>query len=122
MVSPFVIYILVAIVVLIFIRQIYVAIINDSKVRSRNKPVGLFAPLENLSDETRDDKMEIRKRMIVNRAHELKKIDNDMVQALFHISHSTAWRYLEELENEGRLLQVGKIGRSVYYEPSVGAF
>jgi predicted HTH transcriptional regulator len=122
MFPPFVIYTLVAVVILIFIRQIYLAIINDVHVRGTRKQKSLFGPLDDLAHETHDDKREIRKRMIVGRAHEVGNITNDAVQAMFHISHTTAWRYLEELEKEDRLVQIGGTGRGVVYQASSGAF
>ncbi len=45
-----------------------------------------------------------------------KKITNDMVEEFLEVSDTTAERYLEELEEEGVIKQVGKTGRGVYYE------
>ncbi|MBI5470396.1 hypothetical protein HY968_03730 [Candidatus Kaiserbacteria bacterium] len=42
-------------------------------------------------------------------------ISNHEVQALLKVSHTTAERYLEELEREGDLEQMGTSGRSVVY-------
>ena len=47
------------------------------------------------------------------RAH--GRITNHEVQMLLKISHSTAERYLEELESHGELEQIGDTGRSVSY-------
>ena len=44
------------------------------------------------------------------------KITNDDVEALLGVSNSTAYRYLEELEERGKIRQVGKVGAGVYYE------
>lgn len=44
-----------------------------------------------------------------------EKITNDDVQELLAVSDATAFRYLEELENKGKIKQVGKTGRSVFY-------
>jgi len=43
-------------------------------------------------------------------------ITNDEVQALLGVSDATAERYLEELEKEGKIAQVGKSGRIVAYK------
>ena len=43
-------------------------------------------------------------------------ITNDEVQALLGVSDATAERYLEELEKEGKIAQVGKSGRTVTYK------
>ena len=42
-------------------------------------------------------------------------ITNNEVEKLLGVSNATAERYLDELEKEGTLEQVGKIGRSVHY-------
>ena len=45
------------------------------------------------------------------------KITNDKVEELLHISDPTATRYLDILEKEGKIRQVGKTGKHIYYEP-----
>lgn len=44
------------------------------------------------------------------------RITNNDVEHLLGVSNSTAWRYLEELEKDGHLKQVGKTGQLVYYK------
>ena len=44
------------------------------------------------------------------------KVSNDDVERICKVSNTSAWRYLEELENMGELRQVGESGQSVYYE------
>jgi len=44
------------------------------------------------------------------------RITNDEVEKLLGVSNATAERYLNELEKEGKLKQVGNTGKSVYYE------
>ena len=43
-------------------------------------------------------------------------LTNNHIEQLLGISDATATRYLEELEKEGKVRQVGKTGRNVYYE------
>lgn len=43
------------------------------------------------------------------------EITNDGVEKLLGVSHATAERYLNDLEKEGLLKQIGKIGRAVHY-------
>lgn len=43
------------------------------------------------------------------------KITNDEVEKLLHVSDATATRYLSALEKEGKIIQVGKQGKSVLY-------
>jgi Fic family protein len=44
------------------------------------------------------------------------KTNNDEVQGLLHVSDASAENYLDELEKEGKIRQVGETGRSVEYE------
>jgi len=44
-----------------------------------------------------------------------EKITSPEVQKLLIVSHNTAGRYLDVLEQEGRIKQIGKRGGSVYY-------
>ena len=43
------------------------------------------------------------------------RMDTGQVADLLGISRATAFRYLEELEKEGLIMQVGKTGREVEY-------
>ncbi|MBI2674469.1 MAG: winged helix-turn-helix transcriptional regulator [Candidatus Yanofskybacteria bacterium] len=45
-----------------------------------------------------------------------ERIKNNEVEELLGVSDATATRYLDELENEGLLEQVGKIGQDVFYK------
>lgn len=42
-------------------------------------------------------------------------LTNDEVQKILRVSDATATRYLDELEKEGRIKQVGKTGSGVKY-------
>ncbi|MEK7642814.1 MAG: hypothetical protein AAB392_03400 [Patescibacteria group bacterium] len=44
------------------------------------------------------------------------RITNDDVEKLLHVSDATATRYLNILEKEGKIKQIGKTGRNTYYE------
>lgn len=44
------------------------------------------------------------------------KATNDDIEKLLGVSNATAERYLDELEKEGLLVQVGETGRAVYYK------
>ena len=56
------------------------------------------------------------KERIIELVRKQKRITNIEVQEILLVSSSTAWRYLEELEREGVLRQVGDLGSEVYYE------
>ncbi|MEX2304939.1 MAG: DeoR family transcriptional regulator [Waddliaceae bacterium] len=43
-------------------------------------------------------------------------ITNDDVEALLDVSHATATRYLDELEDEDLIEQIGITGRAVHYK------
>jgi len=45
-----------------------------------------------------------------------KQVTNDEIQNEFKLSNTTIGRYLEDLEVEGMIKQVGRTGRSVYYD------
>ena len=53
---------------------------------------------------------------ILNLFSEKKEITNDEVEKLLHVSDATATRYLETLEKEGKIKQVGKSGKYTHYE------
>ena len=44
------------------------------------------------------------------------RVSNDDVQKILGVSDASAERYLNELQSEGQIKQVGKEGRFVYYE------
>lgn len=46
------------------------------------------------------------------------KITNDEVEKLLHVSDATATRYLSALEQQGKIKQVGKTGKSIVYTKS----
>ena len=53
---------------------------------------------------------------ILNLFSEKSEITNDEVEKLLHVSDATATRYLETLEKEGKIKQVGKSGKYTHYE------
>jgi|TARA_B100001964_G_C13996619_1_gene493051 Fic family protein len=44
------------------------------------------------------------------------KIANDDVERVLGVGNTSAWRYLNELEEKGKIKQVGKTGKHTYYE------
>ena len=44
-----------------------------------------------------------------------QEITNDEVEKLLHVSDTTATRYLDHLEKQGRITQRGKTGHAVTY-------
>ena len=45
-----------------------------------------------------------------------ERVSNDEIEKLLGVSDATATRYLDELEKQGLIRQVGRTGQSVYYE------
>ncbi|MBU1179691.1 winged helix-turn-helix transcriptional regulator, partial [Patescibacteria group bacterium] len=56
------------------------------------------------------------KQKILELLADKKKIANNDVEKLLGVSDATTERYLDELEKEGKIKQVGKTGKHVYYQ------
>ncbi len=85
-------------------------------------PVSVIAPVVNLArDLTVKARAVIQSRKrkkldkILTLIDKKKNIGNDDVEKLLHVSDATATRYLAQLEKEGKIIQVGKTGKSVRY-------
>lgn len=48
-------------------------------------------------------------------ARERGEVTNDDIERLLHVSDATAERYLNLLESQGHLVQIGKTGKGVRY-------
>jgi len=59
---------------------------------------------------------EDNKKKILGLLETQNKLTNNQVEQMLDISDSTATRYLDDLEKEGKIRQIGKTGRDVYYE------
>ena len=58
---------------------------------------------------------EKNKEKILKELQNKQKITNNDVEKLLGVSDATATRYLDELEKDGKIRQVGKTGKHVYY-------
>lgn len=72
-------------------------------------------PLTGLVEKQTREKEENKKR-ILGVLETQTPLTNNRIEELLGISDATATRYLDELEEEGRIRQVGKTGKHVYYE------
>ncbi len=72
-------------------------------------------PLTGLVEKQAKEKEE-NKRRILGILETQTPLTNNHVEQLLGISDATATRYLDELEKEGRVRQVGKTWRHVFYE------
>lgn len=58
---------------------------------------------------------EKRKEKVLELFNTNKKVTNNDVEQTLGVSDATAERYLNELEKEGKLIQHGSTGKSVFY-------
>ena len=71
-------------------------------------------PFDHAQGKQTEQKAE-NKQKILAFVQEHQQIQNNDVEKLVGVSDATAGRYLEELEEEGRLIQHGSIGQGVFY-------
>jgi predicted HTH transcriptional regulator len=64
----------------------------------------------------RTDKKKENQGRVLEYIQDKEKFTNDEIEKLLGVSHSTAFRYLEEFEKEGIIKQIGESGSGVYYE------
>lgn len=64
----------------------------------------------------RQEKKRVKLDKLFQEITEKGKITNDEVEKLLHVSDPTATRYLDILEKEGKIKQVGKTGKHTHYE------
>ena len=81
---------------------------NDNERSGNGREKGL---IEKQAEEKRRNK-----EAIVGILKTQTPLTNNHVEMLLGISDATATRYLDELEKEGKVRQVGKTGSGVYYE------
>ena len=98
---------------------VVIGIIIGLFLKRSSKKAGKAATTTNSGDIDLPELYEAKAENIVKLKEHLKsapKISNDEVQSLLKVSDATATRYLDELEKEGLIKQVGKTGQDVYYE------
>lgn len=79
------------------------------------KPRKEMNELRKSANKARTDKVKVREEMIEEYTRHKGKITNDEVERMFCVSDSTASNYLNDLEEKGKLKQVGEKGRGVHY-------
>lgn len=95
-------------IILILLAGVMIGII----VSFLKKPKGIN--YDNIPEQTRVK--EEHKEKILEYLKNNDKIVNNDVEKLFGVSDATAERYLDELEKEGKINQIGKTGHYVYYQ------
>jgi len=83
--------------------------------KEREEQANSVSGIDEFNRRTQEIKEE-RKQKIIGSLTSRGKIKTNEVADLFDISRATAFRYLEELEKEGKILQVGAFGRNVEYK------
>lgn len=94
-----------------------VACLIWSKMKKKDMPIQT-AEIENASFNPNPN-VEIRRENLVKLEELISKQDkvtNDNVQELLNVSDATAERYLQELESQGKLHQIGADVKNAYYE------
>jgi len=84
------------------------------KMRKMDKPLDYARGKENKSEDQKKKEENLQKIRELFNARE--RLANNDIENLLAVSDATATRYLDELEKEGYIRQVGKTGRFVYYE------
>ncbi|NQU83206.1 MAG: HTH domain-containing protein [Parcubacteria group bacterium] len=64
----------------------------------------------------RDTKKEERKKKILSLLKGKNKVTNKVLREKLNVSSKTVVNYCDELEKEGKIKQVGKVGRSTSYK------
>jgi predicted HTH transcriptional regulator len=81
-------------------------------VREDMKP----ADAKSFGEATQFERKEENLKKILGLFEENKKVTNNEVEKMLGVSNATAERYLDELESQGKIRQVGKTGHYTYYE------
>lgn len=63
----------------------------------------------------KQNEKDVRKQSIIQYLNEHESITNNKVEELLGVGDTAAYNYLEALEREGKIEQIGKEGRSVKY-------
>jgi len=91
------------------------------KLYQEKKEVGQDKSSGNAQDklaefnQKREAEMTKKKQEILNFLVGKEKVKNDDIQKLLAVSDATVTRYMDELEKEGKVSQIGK-GSNAYYE------
>jgi hypothetical protein len=96
--------------VVIFLLPLLVGIFKTKKSKEKKAVLSVSALVKKQAKDKADNKQKILKFL-----EGKEKITNNNVENFLGVSNATAERYLDELEKEGVLKQVGDIGQGVYY-------
>ena len=71
--------------------------------------------------EQQQQNRKVKQETIINYLQTNSEISNNQVEKLIKVSDATATRYLEELEQAGKIVQIGKTGHQVRYQLTNGS-
>jgi ribosomal protein S25 len=94
------------------IKEIEIELKRTEKEKEEEEKIA--SGLEGFNQKIQEIKEE-RKRRILEELEGRRKIRANEVADIFTISRTTAFRYLEELEQEGKIEQIGVFGPNVHY-------
>ncbi|MCK5029214.1 MAG: winged helix-turn-helix transcriptional regulator [Bacteroidales bacterium] len=78
--------------------------------------IGVYFTKRNVSPLSEQSKKKAEnKEKILEFLHENEKIVNNDIEKFLGVSDATATRYLDELEQENKIEQIGTTGNAVYY-------
>ena len=87
---------------------------GESKQNSPASPEKESAGINKINESRQNAKAEAKDKML-KLFNDKTEITNDDVQKLLSVSDATATNYLNELEQEGHITQIGQEGRGVKY-------
>ncbi|MDP2705667.1 MAG: winged helix-turn-helix transcriptional regulator [bacterium] len=96
-----------------FLAIILVAIMVWSLISDKGLKISPKERQKVLTEQAERHKTNIAK--VLNMAQISDKITNNDIERTLGVSDSTATRYLQELEEQGKIEQVGTEGRAVFY-------
>ena len=97
-------------IILVLLAGVVVGFVLTLIISKRKSAKKILREQEKRKKENLDRVMEYLK--------ENPRITNDEVEKMLGVSHATSFRYLDQLEEEGAIRQMGKTGSGVYYEKS----
>lgn len=105
------------IIVWLFIRKTRKFITPHNTHPNKLENVGMTSGVEiPVLIERQTKQKEKNKQKILEIFKQVQRITNDDIQKLLGVSDASATRYLDELEKEGKIRQVGATGKYVYYQ------
>ncbi|MDP1706236.1 MAG: winged helix-turn-helix transcriptional regulator [bacterium] len=96
-----------------FLAIILIAIMIWSLISDKGSKISAKDKQKALTEQAEKHRANIAK--VLNMAQISDKITNNDIERTLGVSDSTATRYLQELEEQGKIEQVGEEGRAVFY-------